>query len=380
VSDVEKNGGGLLAAVLMAATIAFVAIGTMWPTKAALAYTGGQSFANSPSTPEAAVENLGAEFRAAAWPKAYDGLANKAEFTEQEFEGDLKGYYSGLRSYATVDHFEVFPLHASDTDADVRLKLYWSSVVGISESTRDLHLVRSGNHWEVEWPFTKKTVVPPQVIPVNYLRWDVINRGAGDDWGAQDVEAPHVRIVDMRPVQRAEGVVVLGELLNEDVVPAYVSVNATLMGKNQQTLGMGSSFDKISHLLLPKQVTPFFIDFPNVSLADVGSVRMTPFSTLVPASADPVIEIDSEKLNPAPDASLTGQVINQSGQVVNVAHVLGTFYDSSGHVVWVADEYLDHALLPQTPESFSIHIPEDLARQISSERTIVATYSSGGQA
>jgi len=105
---------------------------------------------------------------------------------------------------------------------------------------------------------------------------------------------------------------------------------------------------------------------------------MTPFSTLVPASADPVIEIDNEKLNPAPDASLTGQVINQSGQVVNVAHVLGTFYDSTGHVVWIADEYLDRALLPQTPESFNIHIPEDLARQISSERTIVSTYSSGG--
>ena len=43
------------------------------------------------------------------------------------------------------------------------------------------------------------------MIPVNYLRWDVIYRGPGDDWGAQDVEAPHVRIVDMHPVQRAEG-------------------------------------------------------------------------------------------------------------------------------------------------------------------------------
>jgi hypothetical protein len=378
MSDGNGNGGGILAVVLMAATIAFVVIGTMWPTKAALAYTGGQGFASSSSTPEAAVQNLGDELRAQAWQKAYDGLANKAQFTEQDFEHDLKGYYPSLRTYATLDHFEVFPLHASDSDAEIRLKLYWSSVVGISEGTRDLHVVQAGDRWEVEWPIVKKPVVPPQVIPVNYLRWDVIYRGAGDDWGAQDVEAPHVRIVDMRPVQRAEGVVVLGELLNEDVVPAYVSVNATLIGKNQQTIATEGSFDKISHLLLPKQVTPFLINFPNASLALVGSVRMTPFSTLVPASADPVIEIDNEKLNPAPDASLTGQVINQSGQVVNVAHVLGTFYDSTGHLVWVADEYLDRALLPQTPESFNIHIPEDLARQISSERTIVSTYSSGG--
>jgi len=39
----------------------------------------------------------------------------------------------------------------------------------------------------------------PQVLPVNYLRWDVIYSGSGDDWGAQNVEAPHVRIVICTP-------------------------------------------------------------------------------------------------------------------------------------------------------------------------------------
>jgi len=245
-------------------------------------------------------------------------------------------------------------------------------------STHDLHVVRNGDRWEAEWPIVKEPIVPPQVIPVNYLRWDVIYRGTGDDWGAQDVEAPHVRIVDMHPVDRAEGLVIVGELLNEDVVPAYVSVSATLLGKNQSTIGTEGSFDKISHLLLPKQVTPFLINFPNVALSDVGSVRMTPLSSLVSASADPVIEIDNEQFNPAPGASLTGQLTNQSGQVVNVAHVLGTFYDKSGQVLWVADQYIDSALLPQIPTPFEIHVPEDLARRVGSQRAVIATFSSGG--
>jgi hypothetical protein len=207
----------------------------------------------------------------------------------------------------------------------------------------------------------------------------VIYRGAGDDWGAQDVESPHVRIIDMHPVERAEGLVILGELLNEDVVPAAVSVNATLLSKKDQSpIATEGSFDKISHLLLPKQVTPFLISFPNVSLSDVGSVRMTPFSNLIPASADPVIEIQDEHLNPAPDASVTGSLTNQGGQIVNVAHVLATFYDKTGQVVWVADQYTDRALLPQTPVPFDIHIPQDLARKVSTERTVVATYIAGG--
>ena len=182
----------------------------------------------------------------------------------------------------------------------------------------------------------------------------------------------------MHPVQRATGVVVLGELLNEDVVPAYVSVRATLQSKDGLPIASEDSFDKISPILLPKQVTPFLIDFQNVTLTDVGDIHMDPIAELVSASADPVIEIQNQQLSPAPDAYLTGNLVNQSGQVVNVAHVLGTFYNKTGQVVWVADQYTDRALLPQTPVPFKIHIPEDIARNVSSERTVTATYSVGG--
>jgi hypothetical protein len=362
----------------MIATVALVIAGTVWPIPSAVAFAGGRHILQSSSTPEEAVKDLGEQIQAQSWEKAYSSLTNKAQFTETDFVHDLTGFYPSLLTYATLDHFDVQALHSSASDADMRLTLYWSTVVGISAVSRDLHVTKSGDQWHVAWPITKRPVVPPQVIPVNYLRWDVIYRGAGDDWGAQDVEAPHVRIVDMHPVQRAAGVMVLGELLNEDVVPAYVSVRATLLAKNGSTIATEGSFDKISHLLLPKQVTPFLIEFPDRTLSNVASIRMTPFSTLISASADPVIEIDNEHLNPAPGASLSGQLIDESGQIVNVAHVLGTFYDKNGQIVWIADTYVDTALLPQTPVPFDIHIPEDLARKISSERAIVASYSAGG--
>ncbi|MGA8041515.1 MAG: hypothetical protein WCA37_01810 [Terracidiphilus sp.] len=372
------NQGRIFAALLGATTVALVVIGVLWPAPSAVAYAGGESLRRSPSTPESAVGNLGNDIRDQAWEKAYGSLVNKAQFTEPEFVHDLKGYSRGLLTYATLDSFEVLPLHASANEAEVLLKLHWSTIMGASVTTRRVQVVKEGDRWEPKWPIVKEPTVPPQVIPVNYLRWDVIYRGAGDDWGAQDVESPHVRIVDVHPVERAEGVVILGELLNEDVVPAYVSVTATLLSKNQSVIATEGSFDKISHLLLPKQVTPFLIRFPNVLLTNVGSIRMTPLSSLIAASADPVIEIENEQLHPAPDASVTGQLANQSGQIVNVAHVLATFYDRTGQVVWVADEYLDQALLPQTPVPFEIHIPQDLARNISSQRTVVATYSFGG--
>ena len=372
------KSGGLLAFSLAVATVVLIVIGCVWPVQAARPFILHQTVLTSSSTAEAAVRTLGQQIQAHDWGKAYESFANKAQFTEPEFELDLTGYTTNLRTYSTLDHFNVWPLHASENEANVRLELDWATVVGTSVDTRDLHVVRNGDHWNVNWPFTKQPTVPPQVIPVNYLRWDVIYRGSGDDFGVQDVDAPTVRIVDMHPVQRADGVVVMGELLNDDVVPAYVSVTATLQAKDKSAIATEGSFDMISHVLLPKQVTPFLIQFPDAQLSEVDSIRMSPFSILVPASADPVIEIDNQKFNPAPNASLTGQLINQSGQVVNVAHVLGTLYDKSGQLVWVADQYVDSALLPQTPVAFNIPIPEDVARNISSERTVVATFSFGG--
>lgn len=374
-----KNGR-LLALTLAVATVVMVIVGTIWPVQASLFYAGDKHLVRSNSTPAAALSSLGDDIRTQAWERAYSSLANKAEFSQSDFVHDLIGSYQNLRTYSRLEKFEYHPTHESDSDADFNVKLHWATVVGDAVTMRKVHLVHNASGWEAEWPVTKEVPLPPQVIPVNYLRWDVIYRGAGDDWGSQDVDAPHVKIVDMHPVQRADGLVIMGELLNQDVVPAYVSVTATVLNKNQKAIATEGSFDKISHLLLPKAVTPFLIKFPEVNLSQVGAVDMHPFSQLIPASADPVIAVQNEKITPVPNANLTGEVVNQSGQIANIAHVLGTFYDKSGNLVWVADQYVDRALLPQTPVPFTIHIPEDLARKISSQRTIVSTYSMGGAA
>ena len=370
------TSGRFFALLLAVATVALILFSTLWPNQAGMSVADSQArLMGSASTPQGAVNNLIQEIGQHNWDAAYASLANKGEFTESEFIRDLNGNYGSLRTYASLDGFDVQPLRATSDEAEVRARLRWASVVGTFDDARDLRVVRNGSHWQVAWPIIKEEKVPPQVLAVNYLRWDVIYRGPEDDWGAQDVEAPHVRVVAMHPVDRGGGVVILGEILNEDVVPAFVTVKATLLGSSGTALGNEDSFDKISHVLLPKQVSPFRIDFPNVRLSEVDSVRLQPSTSLVAASADPVIGIESQKLNPVPEPSLTGELVNQSGQVVNVAHVIGTFYDSSGQIVWVADNYPSRALLPQTPVSFTIPLPADVSSKVGSYRVVASTYS-----
>ena len=370
-----RTGRGL-ALLVTAGTVALIAAGTLRPNLSATStWDSKVQLLASSSSPQGAVQSVLQAIGQRNWQAAYARLANKAEFSESDFEQDLTGSYGSLRSYASLDGFEIKPLHISSYEALIRADLRWSSVVGPFQDRRDLRVVKSGGRWEVAWPIVKEPRVPPQVIPVNYLRWDVIYRGPQDDWGAQDVESPHVRIVAMHPVERGGEVAVLGELLNEDIVPAFVTVKATLLAKSGNAIADEDSFDKISHILLPKQVSPFRIDFPDVRLSQVDSVRIQPSSTLVPASADPVVEIEAQHLTPLPDSSLGGELVNQSGQVVNVAHVLATFYDHSGQILWVADQYPSSTLLPQTPVPFSIPIPADVSAEVGNFRVVVSTYS-----
>jgi len=369
----------LIASMIGLATTALVAAGTLWPNTSAASFAGGNADTGlgGKSTPEFAVNEFGADLKLRSLGRAYASLANKAEFNQSEFERDLFGSTLSLRTYATLDSFEVRPLHQSSTEAVLKLKMRWSSVVGVFSDERDLHLVRIGDRWAINWPIKRQERVPPQVIPVNYLRWDVIYRGSGDDWGTQDVEAPHVRIIDMHPASRAEGVVVMGELLNDDVVPAYVGVRATLVGKDGSTLDTEGAFDMISHTLLPKQVTPFIIHFPGADLQTVSSIRMEPLAVLLSASADPVVGIEDQKFQSGTNAGVVGQLMNQSGRPVNVTHVLSTFYDKGGQVIWVGGQYIDRALEPKTPVEFHVPVPQDLADKITTQRTVVATYMQG---
>jgi hypothetical protein len=328
------------------------------------------------TTPEGAVQSLLGHVKAHDYHGAYSYVAKSGDTNEQEFARDLMGRNGSLRTYSSLQQVDTKVLRATDNEAMVRANLEYATAVGAFYDTRDLKVVKEGDSWKVDWPVAKEAKVPPQVIQENYLRWDVITRGSDDDWGAQNVEAPRVRIVSMNAIPQGNDTIIVGEIENEDTVPGFVSVGATLVGKNGEVIGEETSFDKISHTLLPKEISPFRIDFNGVKLANVKSVRMTPNSMLVPASADPTIGVLHQRVET--DARgrhvLKGELVEQSGQIVNIPHVLATYYDNAGKVIWVSDGYLDQALLPQTPVPFAVDLNDAAAANVHNYRVTVNEY------
>jgi len=330
-------------------------------------------------TPQQALTNLLVDVQRRNWDRAFESVSKTSGIDEQSFIQDWIGSNGSLRSFSSLEAFDPRPLHATNDDAEMRIRLHWTTPVGPIEDVRDIRLIREGDVWKAVWPRVQVPNVPAQVIPVNYLRWDLVTGGAADQWGSGNVDAPHVRIISMNAVDSAEGAIVMGEVVNEDTIPAFVNVNAVLVDRAGSAIDDESSFDKIDHILLPKQVTPYRIDFPGFNLKNVKNVRMDVKATLVPASADPVIGVMNQKIDSDVQGKsvLHGDLLNQSGQTVNISHVIVSFYDNNAKVVWVADGYVDRALLPQSTESFAVEIPKFVASRVQNFHVVVDQYTLG---
>jgi len=369
----------LLPVLILIVTVALVALATLWPASIA-ATTGiaaGPSLnARTTRTPELALSPFLQDVQRRDWSSAFSRLASPNQSQRPEFIEELGGSDGSLRTYSTLEGWDLRPLHQSDNTAKFRTSLRWSTAVGPVFDQRDFDLQRQGEAWKVVWTAPQHPKTPAQVLPVTFLRWDVIG-GSGQDWGSENLDAPRVTILSMNAIQYLDETVVMGEVVNQDTIPAFVNVNATLLDAKGNPIDDESSFDKIVHVLLPKQVAPYRIDFPRVALQRVKNVHMDVKASVVPASADPVISVMEQKLssNAQGGPVLQGQLLNQSGQTVNIPHIIASFYDKDSKVIWVSDGYVDRALLPQVPENFALEVPASIVAKVQNYHAVVNQYS-----
>ena len=184
--------------------VAFLAIATAVLVAFAWLQSGGlkQHAMFSAATPEEAVQALMSDIQAHNYQQAYASLDPSSNTDLASFIREMAGSDGSLRTYSSLQSADVSPLHADPDQALVRVRMNWSSAVGSLDDVRDLRVRRDGSVWRVVWPKPAFSTVPPQVVSVNYLRWEVIGRNTSQNWGAQEVDSPKVRITSMNAIAR----------------------------------------------------------------------------------------------------------------------------------------------------------------------------------
>src|SRR3979490_2345458 len=165
--------------IILVVTAGLVALGTLGPTRpgATTGITSGTALPGlsaAAATPERAVGKLLNQIQKREWRAAYSELANKGDVDETLFTRDLTGNNGSLRTLSGLASWDLQPLHATNEEAQVRTTLRWSTAVGPVLDVRDLKVVHQAGVWRVIWPVPKFANLPAQIIPVNYLRWDLV--------------------------------------------------------------------------------------------------------------------------------------------------------------------------------------------------------------
>jgi hypothetical protein len=366
-----------LAFVIFAATLFFVALGVAFGGRLRVAFMSSGDVPGSTgpaTTPNLAMQHLLENVQRRNPDGAYSYVGNSQDVTLDAFSREIGGADGNLKSLAALNEFQIRTLKSAGDEATVRTDLQWSTAVGAFYETRDFNVVKGKSGWKVIWPVEAEAKLAPQVVPVTYPRWDMV--GAKDEKSTELLREPKIKVLSQSAAQDADTFVIVGELVNEDSVPAFVSVNATIMGADGNALGQENSFDNIVHSLLPSEHTPFRIDFPGTNREQVKNVRLAVSSKVVATSGDPVISVANPRIETAGEGRkvLRGEIVNQTGSVVNIPQVLASYYDASGKVIWVNATYLDRALLPQNPLAFTMKVPDDVAKQVKNYKVAVNSY------
>ncbi len=179
---------------------------------------------------------------------------------------------------------------------------------------------------------------------------------------------------------------VVGELINTDVDPADLTVTAILYDEEGNELSQYNAQQVIMHKLMPKEVTPFRVDFEGVAgavlddLDTAGDFHPDAYSPLMLEDPVAAFEVYGKAVVTGRDldrsvavqdiqvtmdeegqAWLSGEVRNFGLSEATIPHVFITYYDAAGQVAWVDHYYLEEGIRPQRSQSFNLPItqPDD---------------------
>ncbi|MEM7537996.1 MAG: hypothetical protein AAF639_37845 [Chloroflexota bacterium] len=336
--------------------------------------------------------------------EAYERFDPETRPAYDEYILNLSVVNGIIASYGKLDAVTVEVLQQEDAYMQVQANLHWVTALAEYDTTEILELVRRGIFWYIV-PLEPEVFEPAE----GFFRRPTV------DWllqtgGENSPEAkafgdilaqPYLQILSAQLVQRElpecfsetsnHGALeelrdectrysVVGEIFNADVGPADVTVKAYLYDDENEELSWYNAQQIMMHKLLPKEVTPFRVEFEGVAgakledLNDVGDFRpdaFTPIDLRKPIAAFDVFaestittrdlyrDVTTQNLTMIErggDFYLQGQLFNTGIQEATVPHILITFYDENNQVVWVDHAYIERAVRPHYTLDFEVPV------------------------
>ncbi len=301
-----------------------------------------------------------------------------------------------VSSYAKLDSMTTSVVSDEADRAVVVANLQYLTSLKWHIVDEEVDVVRRGGRWFVVADEPDLVVPPDQLVrrpEVDYLIQGRrrVTSATSDLIDIQD--RPELRIRQARLTEHDGLPVVVGEVENLDIDPADLTLTAVLFSTEGEVLGRYNATDHMMRTLLPRESTPFRIDFqrvaagPNVDFDPqafspiefddrIGSVEVYAKAVVTQTGLFRGLQLGRADIVSSPDGLELDVEIRNDGVVeATVPIVLVSYLDDGGEVAWVERHYLDDALRPQRSVTTSLRLSENL--DVEPSAIDVSTYHNG---
>lgn len=332
------------------------------------------------------------------FPQSFEHIAAASGISLDQYllKISLKG---GLvSSYSKLDNLYVTELSREQDVTTVQVKADWVTALNEYSTKEEMTLIREEGAWKILRPPQIFQLPPDTIFSRPDITWGKQSRRQLVETGnpfADLIDRPVLQIISSRMVFYEGRVAVVGELINLDTIPADLTVTALLRDREGDKITQYNAKDVIIHKILPKEITPFRVDFVGV-VSDTIASTINPVDDreVTPAEADE--QSDEEKSEPirvTPEllrqeigsydiyakavgtvqdldrdlgfyehrwtkAGVEGQLVNIGTVEIAIPHLLVTLYDDKGRVMWVDHTYQEESLRSQQRQDFRILLPK----------------------
>ncbi len=312
--------------------------------------------------------------------RAHSYLDPEADKSITQFMLEISVSDGLLSSYAKLDEIDIDIQAKTDSTTTGHVRAHWVTPLKVIDTEDTLELKKIDGKWFIKPKPIDPDVPPEQLVIQSSTQF--YNHGkrkiTSEQTYHEDVlKQPVVEVLEARLIKMDDEFAIIGQIQNVDNIPADISVTGTLYDVNNNALAKFNAKDIIKHKLLPKEITPFRVNFEEIAWTSNESIK--------PSSYDPKL-FNKVILNETPvefqiqvvsnaattdlyqavapsqveqeDKLIQGFLFNPCIEAATIPQLLVSYYNDSQELIWVESVYIDESVRQQRKRKFQINIAE----------------------
>jgi len=309
-----------------------------------------------------------------AFKEAYRLINPKSNRSLAQYMLEISVTDGLLSSYAKLDAITTENISKTDDLASLKVNTIWITPLETVHKTYYKSLIKINGKWYLQPEDVNVDLPPDQLCSENSINY--FNQGrrriTTEQTYHEDVlKQPVLEILTAKLVKFKNSYAIIGEIQNIDNVPADVVLKGTLYNNPDKVLATYNAKYIINHKLMPKEVTPFRIDFEGIAWSKLKDSIPKTFN---PDEFTPVVfeeqpttfnlqaagNVSGSDLFKNTTVSIThldqnymyGNIFNTGTQEVTIPQLLASYYDINKSLIWVDHLFLKDGIRQQRRQSF----------------------------